>query len=123
MSRLLLLDDDVQLLHMYKLVFEHAGHHVDAAATCGEAHLLLREADPEVVIMDLRVPEMEDGLAFLRALKHHKRPLGMPPVKVIVTSGWTEDLPDGAERESAHRVLPKPVRVTVLLRAIDELAG
>lgn len=122
MARLLLVDDDRQLLGFLKLVLEHAGHQVAAAETCADAFLLLQETDPEVVIMDLRVPETEDGLALIRTLKNHKRPPGMPLLKVIVTSGWTEDLPPGAERDSVHRVLAKPVRMEVLLRSIAELA-
>ncbi len=122
MSRLLLVDDDCQLLELYKLILEHAGHHVEIAETCSAAFLLLRKTDPEIVIMDLRVPEMEDGLALIRTLKNHKRPPGRPPLKVIVTSGWTEDLPAGPERDSVHRVLAKPVRMEVLLRSITELA-
>ena len=122
MSRLLLVDDDSQLLELYKMVLELAGHQVAIAETCSEAFHLLTKTDPEVVIMDLHVPEMEDGLALIRTLKNHKRPSGLPPLKVIVTSGWTEDLPAGAERDSVHRVLSKPVRMEVLLRSIAELA-
>jgi CheY-like chemotaxis protein len=122
MSRLLLVDDDRQLLELYRLILEHAGHQVQAAETCRAALLLLAETDSEVVIMDLRVPEMEDGLALIRTLKNHKRPPGMPPLRVIVLSGWTEDLPAGVEREFVQRVLAKPVRIEVLLRSIAELA-
>ncbi len=122
MSRLLLVDDDCQLLELYKMILEHAGHKVQTAETCGAAFRLLAETDPEIVIVDLRVPEMEDGLAFIRTLKNHKRPAGRPPLKVIVTSGWTEDLPAGPDRDSVHCVLAKPVRMEVLLRSIAELA-
>jgi len=122
MSRLLLVDDDPQLLGLYRLILEHAGHQVQAADTCRNAFLLLAQTDPDVVIMDLRVPEMEDGLALIRTLKNHRRPPGMPPLRVIVISGWTEDMPAGAEREFVDRVLAKPVRMEVLLRSIADLA-
>jgi len=122
MSRLLLVDDDCQLLELYRVILGHAGHEVQTAETCGAAFRLLAATDPEVVIVDLRVPEMEDGLALIRALKNHQRPPGLPPLKVIVTSGWTEDLPAEVEREFVDRVLAKPVRMEVLLRSIAELA-
>ena len=123
MPRLLLVDDDSQLLDLYKLVLDHAGHQVAVAETCSAAFRLLGETDPEVVIMDLHVPSTQDGLALVRALKNHIRPPGMPSLKVIVTSGWTEDLPADVRKESVDRVLPKPVRMEVLLRTIAELAG
>jgi len=122
MPRLLLVDDDWQLLELYKLILEHAGHEVQIAETCRAASLLLVETDPDVVIVDLHVPEMEDGLAFIRSLRHYTRSPGCRARKVIVTSGWTEDLPAEVEREFVDRVLPKPVRMEVLLRSIAELA-
>jgi DNA-binding response OmpR family regulator len=122
MSRLLLVDDDRQLLGLYRLILEHAGHQVHAAETCRTALLLLVQTDPEIVIMDLRIPETEDGLAIIRTLKNHKRPPGMLPLRVIVISGWTEDLPAGVEREFVDRVLAKPVRMEILLRSVAELA-
>lgn len=122
MSRLLLVDDDIQLLALYKMILEHAGHQVQTAENCGAASVLLTETDPEIVIVDLHVPGMEDGLALIRTLKNHQRPPGQGPLKVIVTSGWTEDLPAAVRRDSVDRVLSKPVRMDVLLRSIAELA-
>jgi len=123
MSRLLLVDDDAQLLEFYKLVLEQAGHQVDVAHTCQAAFVILANTHPEVVVMDLHVPEMEDGLALIRTLASRKKLAATCPLKVIVTSGWTEDLAPKMERDSVDRVLAKPVRMEVLLRSIAELAG
>ena len=68
------MDDDRQLLGLYRLILEHAGHQVHAAETCRAALLLLVQTDPEIVIMDLRVPEMQDGLRLIRSLKNHPAP-------------------------------------------------
>ena len=122
MPRLLLVDDDRQLLDLYKLILENAGHQVQTAETCKAALLLFAETDPDIVIADLHVPEMEDGLALIRMLKSYKRTRGHRPLKLIVTSGWTEDLPDSVEKEAVDCVLAKPVRTEVLLRSIAELA-
>lgn len=122
MSRLLLVDDNTQLLEFIQLVLTEAGHQVSTADSCQAATQLLVEADPEIVIMDLRVPEMEDGLGLIRTLKNHQRPTGQRPLKVVVISGWTEDLLGAAENAWVDRVLPKPVRMAVLLRSISELA-
>src|ERR1700683_4795036 len=122
MSSLLLVDDNTQLLEFFKLVLTEAGHQVRTADSCPAAIRLLAEADPEIVIMDLRVPEMEDGLGLIRTLKNHHRPPGRRPLKVVVISGWTEDLLGAAEKDWVDRVLPKPVRMEVLLRSISELA-
>ncbi|MCU1274439.1 MAG: hypothetical protein JWO48_1870 [Bryobacterales bacterium] len=122
MSRLLLVDDNAQVLDFYKLVLEQAGHHVRTAVMCSEAVRLLDEVDPEIVIVDLCVPEMKDGLGLIRAVKDHARPDGRPPAKVIVVSGWTDDLRNEPESKRVDRVLTKPMRLEVLLRYISELA-
>ncbi|HUJ23485.1 MAG TPA: response regulator [Bryobacteraceae bacterium] len=121
MARLLLVDDNAQLLGFYKLVLEEAGHEVRTAEMCTRAVELLEEMDPEIVIMDLRVPEVRDGLGLIRAVKDRPRPDGKPPAKVVVLSGWTGDLEAAAERDCVDRLLPKPMRIEVLLRSIAEL--
>jgi CheY-like chemotaxis protein len=119
---LLLVDDNAQLLDFYKLVLEQAGHQVLTAETCGRAVALLAETDPEIVIMDLRVPEMADGLGLIRTLKDRVRPQGRDRAKVIVISGWIEDLFETPEKDSVDCVLSKPVRMEILLRSIARLA-
>jgi CheY-like chemotaxis protein len=122
MCSLLLVDDNTQVLDFYRLVLEQAGHQVRTAETCSQAVALLTETDPEVVIMDLRVPELADGLGLIRTLKDRARPEGSNRAKVIVISGWIEDLSDTPERDSVDCVLSKPVRMEMLLRSIAQLA-
>jgi CheY-like chemotaxis protein len=122
MCSLLLVDDDLRILELYGIILEHAGHHVQVAETCARAVTLLKETDPEIVIMDLRVPELEDGLGLIRTLKAHVRAPGKRPLRVVVTSGWTEDLDGTPVGDSVDCVLPKPVRMELLLRSIARLA-
>ena len=122
MSSLLLVDDNTQVLDFYKLVLEQAGHQVLTAETCSQAVALLAETDPEIVIIDLRMPEIADGLGLIRALKDRVHPPGRTRAKVIVISGWIEDFFETPENDSVDCVLPKPVRMEVLLRSIARLA-
>jgi CheY-like chemotaxis protein len=122
MSRLLLVDDNAQLVDFYKLVLEEAGHQVRTAGQFSDAVRLLDEVDPEIVIIDLCLPEMKDGLGLIRAVKDHARPDGMPPAKVVVVSGWTDDLVNEPENKRVDCVLTKPMRLELLLRSISELA-
>jgi DNA-binding response OmpR family regulator len=118
MCKLLLVDDNTQLLDFYSMVLEQAGHQVCVAETCRRAVTLVEESNPEIVIMDLRVPEMEDGLGLIRTLRARAGTL-----KIIVTSGWTEDLTFTPEKDSVDCILPKPVRMEVLLQSISMLAS
>jgi response regulator NasT len=114
MCRLLLADDDVQQLGIRKLLLEAAGHEVAVAEDAPEARRLLEELRPDVLVMDLRLPKLKDGLSLIRYVDEQRL-----PVKVIVLSGWTEELCDLPEEKLVSRVLGKPIRNDDLLEAIS----
>jgi len=103
-------------------VLEQAGHQVLTAETSGRAVKLLHPTDSEIVIMDLCLPELADGLGRIRRLKDRVRPEGRMRVKVIAISDWTEDLFETPEKDSVDCLLSKPVRMEMLLRSIARLA-
>src|SRR5689334_15796902 len=122
MPYLLLVDDNVELLGLFKMVLERAGHRVRTAKTLGEAVEGLLATDPEIVVMDLRVPQMEDGLTLIRVVKDYAPATRLTRPKIVVISGWVEDLDGTPERNWVDCVLPKPVRFEALLRSISDLA-
>ncbi|HKW99763.1 MAG TPA: response regulator [Bryobacteraceae bacterium] len=121
MAQLLLVDDNTQLLDLYKAILEQAGHRVSVADNARDAISLLHETSPEIVVMDLRMPEMEDGLALIRNVVSYTPPARTTPAKIVVISGWAEDLLEAPEKVHVARVLSKPARMEVLLRSISEL--
>src|SRR5437763_12079434 len=75
----------------------------------------LAAAEPDVLLMDLRLPELNDGLALIRRARE------ISPAKIVVLSGWLGDLESRPEQQFVHRVLAKPVRANTLQRHITEL--
>jgi CheY-like chemotaxis protein len=65
--------------------------------------------------MDLRLPELKDGLTLIRQAHQTS------PAKILVLSGWLGDLESLPEQQFVDRVLAKPVRPNTLLRHITEL--
>lgn len=64
--RILLVDDDSFMLEILSEMLGELGQHqVSLAATGGAALALLRGDDPQLLICDLSMPDM-DGVAFLR---------------------------------------------------------
>ena len=108
MSRVLVVDDDAAALEIRQLILERAGHSVITAASAAQAHAAPR---PEVVILDLRLPEVGDGLALIR--KFHAA-----GVRVIVLCGNHADLDGHPEAALVDTVIAKPARSEVLLKAI-----
>jgi|SRR5208337_1791134 len=81
MARILVVEDDPVQLEMRRQILEHAGHEVVAAQNASEA--LERFAGCRVVVMDLRIPEPEDGLRLIQAMAGQAR--------IIVLSGGEVD--------------------------------
>jgi DNA-binding response OmpR family regulator len=113
MARVLLVDDDAEALGIRKLVFESDGHQVVAAENASFARERFRTEPPESVILDLRIPDLEDGLALIREFRALSS-----RVKIVVVSGWCADLDGRAESALVDVILSKPVRSEVLLGAI-----
>jgi len=109
----LVVDDDAVGRDLRRMVLEQRGHHVATAADTVAARACLGEASPDAVLMDLRLPHAEDGLALLRFLHETA-----PAVRVVVLSGFEEDLGGRVERGFASAVLSKPVRTERLIEAL-----
>ncbi|HVN07169.1 MAG TPA: response regulator [Bryobacteraceae bacterium] len=114
MCRLLLADDDTQQLAIRKLLLEAAGHEVTTAEDAPEARRLLADLLPEVLVMDLRLPKLKDGLNLIRCVDEQRL-----AVKIIVVSGWIEELSDLPEEKLVASVIGKPFRNDLLLEAIS----
>ena len=85
MARILVVEDDTSQLEIRKQILEHAGHEVVTAQDASEA--LERWQGCPIVVMDLRIPDPEDGLRLIQAIAGQAR--------IIVLSGGRVD-PDAA---------------------------
>ncbi len=103
MSRLLIIDDDVQLCKALSLVIQRMGHECDCAHTLAQAFSLLERNVYEVAILDIRLPDGNGLEALPRIRESECYP------EVIILSGSSD--PDGAElaiRSGAWNYIPKP---------------
>jgi two-component system KDP operon response regulator KdpE len=86
MSRVLVIDDDPQLLRALRITLRAAGHDVDTAP---DGRTALQQADalpPDVVVLDLGLPDL-DGAEVLAAL----RPSYKGPVVVLSARADSQD--------------------------------
>lgn len=114
MCRILVADDEIQQLGIRKLLLEAAGHEVAVAEDAPSARRLLEELQPDVLVMDLRLPKLKDGLGLIRMVDEQRL-----RARIIVLSGWTEQLCDLPEEKLVSCVLGKPVRNEHLLEAVN----
>ena len=82
MSRLLVVDDDIQMLSALEAALRRKGHTVETASNGIDAASKLENASVQAVITDLRMPGM-DGLELLHHVRRTK-----PALPVIVLSAY-----------------------------------
>ena len=117
MSRVLLVDDDAGGLEIRKMLLERDGHQVSIATDGAAARNEFRQSVPECVILDLRLPSPEDGLALVREFRE-----ASPRVRIVVLAGWSADLEGRPERDLVDEVLAKPVRSERLTNTVRKRA-
>jgi two-component system, response regulator PdtaR len=113
---ILIADDESMIRLGLRVILEEAGHTVYAAEN-GVAALKLAEAHtPDLVILDIKMPEM-DGLAAARAL------LDRAQVPIIFLTAFGEqELVERAARLPIMGYLVKPIKEAELLAMIQVAA-
>jgi len=113
-ASILLVEDKDSLRAMLRLALEAQGHAVIEARDEAEAVAALRDAQPAVVLSDLRLP-VGDGLGVLRAAKEADPEL---PVIVMTAHGSIQDAV-AAMKQGALDFLAKPVDPDHLLLLVE----
>jgi CheY-like chemotaxis protein len=66
---ILCVDDDKDLLDSMKVIIESGGYVVEAAPNGTDALRVLGDVDPDLIIVDLMMEEIDAGTQFVRAAK------------------------------------------------------
>lgn len=112
--QVLLVDDAWYMHHLVQDLLERRGWGIRRAESVEEALGLYRQERPDVVLMDLVLPQ-RDGLDGIRALRTLD-----PAARIIVVSGWPEEAARRqAEDEGICGFVPKPFTAVELLGAIQ----
>lgn len=109
------IDDDPDALDIYRRVLGRSGYRTRAASNGGDGLEMIRDARPDLVLLDIAMPEM-DGWSVLTALKAEPELADIPVVVVSVT--------DNAERGMALGAvdwLIKPVSAEALTATAGRL--
>ncbi len=116
MTRILIIDDEVQVREMLREAFKEGGYEVVEAQDVAEGMKKIKEAPVALVVTDILMPERE-GLETIQALR-----LECPNVKIVAISGG-----DGADPKvlldissflGVDQVLAKPFSSEQLLEAV-----
>jgi two-component system response regulator PilR (NtrC family) len=115
MANILIVDDEQGMRQLLSLVFGRAGHQVRAAENGRRAVELLREASADLIVSDVRMPDM-GGIELLRAA----RELSPDVAVVMMTAFATVETAREAFKLGADDFIQKPFDVDELKLIVEK---
>jgi two-component system response regulator MprA len=115
-AHLLVVDDDPNLLRMLRRGFVLAGYSVSAVEDGEAALLALRDQVPDLVVLDVMLPEV-DGLEVARRLRAAGSGV---PILMLTARVQLDENTEGFE-SGADDYLPKPFAFEELLTRVGKL--
>lgn len=115
-ARILLVDDDPNLIKMMSLVLERAGYRLEVATNGVEALSMVENARPDLVLLDVMMPFMT-GIDVCRRLRGRAETRHMPII-IMSALGDVDDKVKGFEA-GADDYLAKPIHPRELLARIN----
>jgi DNA-binding NtrC family response regulator len=117
-SRILIVDDEQGIREQITRWLNYEGYRTEQAANAKEALALVRKMNFDVILLDLKLPDM-DGFALLEKL-HQEYP---DICVIILTAFGTEDSPAKARAAGAFDFFSKPIHFESLIHRIDTAIG
>lgn len=87
------IEDEDPIRRLIRDTLESEGFRVLTARSAEDALPMLEQANPSVILLDLRLPGM-DGFAFLDAYRARRHSAGLPPVIIVSALRPREKLPE-----------------------------
>jgi len=115
-KNILIIDDEKDLCQLLGDTLSSRGYNVESANTKREAISSLKSRSPDLVFLDLKLPD-GDGLKLLSCIKKIN-----PSTTVNIISAYgTEEVRDEARKLGAYGFIDKPFSEKDILRSIREL--
>lgn len=117
-QRLLVVDDEPDLLTLYELTLVREGHDVECAGSVSEAMAALTRQSFHLVITDMRLPDGQ-GIELL----HHLERFGRSEKVVVITAFGSAENAVAALKAGAFDYLTKPVDLRQLRSVVAAALG
>ena len=85
MERVLIVDDDPDILRLVSYNLSHAGYEVQTATTGRKALELIQQHPPDLIVLDLMLPDV-DGMEVCRSLRQ-QAPSRRIPIVMLTARG------------------------------------
>jgi excisionase family DNA binding protein len=115
---ILIVDDDARLREFVRVNLEMDGYSVREAASAAEGLAALEEEPPDLILLDVMMPEV-DGWEMLRRVRERH---GVDSIPVIMFSGKVDErTAETAEERGAQAFIGKPFDPQQLIQSTKQL--
>lgn len=117
MSKILIIDDEIELAELVQLRLEALGHEVFQASNGREGLQKLKESHPDLILLDVMMPEL-DGFEVCQIIKKNKDWEMIPVIMLTAKAQHGDDalcLAMGADD-----YISKPFDMKVLTQKIEK---
>ena len=126
MGRILVVDDEVEVVRLLKDFLTSKGYEVYTALNGAEALACVKEVKPDIVLLDIIMP----GMGGIDTLKEIKK-IDPTTAVIMVTAVIDEELANRAVKLGAFDYITKPINIDYLetcvlvkmIYVLDERAG
>ncbi len=113
---ILIVDDEINTLLVVERILEKEGYNVDLAATAEQGLSKLRNIQPDLVILDVKMPGMS-GIEVCRRLREGPSGHSVKVIFLTVVES-TEEMKKELETLDVSSYITKPFKIRDLLRSI-----
>ena len=119
-KKILLVDDDQDMLTALQAVLADTGADISTAADGNAAILVAAECDPDLVVLDAMLPK-RSGFLVLEKLKGPNKKRGERPFVIMITGNVGKRHQTWAESLGVDGYINKPFRMERLLDTIEKI--
>ncbi len=116
MAKVLIIDDNVDILQILETALRRSSHNVRTAANREQADAIAPDFRPDVLVVDWNLGNQVNGIELTQLLRAR-----LPKLPAILITGYpSEMLTRNATAANIRAVVAKPFELAELKRAIEE---
>ncbi|MEW5805888.1 MAG: response regulator [Acidobacteriota bacterium] len=117
-KRIFVIDDEFEILELTRMILEKEGFQVMGASSGREALLKLQEISPDLILLDINMPEM-GGWELLRVLKADEITASIPVILFTIKSEVRDKI--HGIQEGAFDYITKPFSYDELVSRVKRI--
>lgn len=120
MTKILIVDDDPDMVEAGRIVLEAKGYEVVSAASVSQGLAVLEDEKPDLMILDVMMEEPDDGIRMARQVR--RKGFDLPILMLTsVNAAMGLQIDKDAEMVPVDEFQEKPVDPSTLVSKVDQL--